>query len=149
MLRTLLLTSALLVAAPALAQEAAQPQTQMQAPQSPSPALPQQPVTAAQPDAQPAPSQSAAPATTASAIASIVDSEFAAYDVNKDGQLDQAEFSRWMVALKNQEMKSTGMILPPEKLTAWVSGAFTTADKDNSVSVSKPELITYLSNGAA
>ncbi|BBD96903.1 calcium-binding protein [Sphingobium amiense] len=147
MLRTLLLTSALLVSAPALAQETAQSQTQP--PQGSSPAAPQQAAPAQPSTAQPAAPQTAAPATTASAIASIVDSEFAAYDVNKDGQLDQAEFSRWMVALKDQEMKSTGTTLPADKLTAWVNGAFTTADRDKSITVSKPELITYLSNGAA
>ncbi len=142
MVRNLLLASALLASAPALAQEAAQPQMQ---PQQGVPSSAVQPAQPAQPQAaQPAPT----PATTASAIASIVDSEFAAYDVDKNGQLDQAEFSRWMVALKDQEMKSTGATLPADKLTAWVNGAFTTADKDKSVTVSKPELITYLSNGA-
>ncbi|MGB3931981.1 MAG: EF-hand domain-containing protein, partial [Sphingobium sp.] len=67
---------------------------------------------------------------------------------NKDGALDQSEFSRWMVALKDQEMKATGATLAPEQVTAWANGAFTTADKDKSVSVSKPELISYLSGGA-
>jgi heme-binding NEAT domain protein len=139
MLRTLILTSALLVSAPALAQQAAQP------PMQPNTASPQAMPQSTAP-AQPSTTQ---PATSASAIASIVDSEFAAYDTNKDGVLDQSEFSRWMVALKDQEMKTTGATLPAEKLTAWVSGAFTSADKDKSVTVSKPELISYLSGGAA
>ena len=138
MLRTLWLTSALLVSAPALAQQADQAPMQ---PQTASPVAPSQPA--------PAQPSTAQPATTASAIASIVDSEFAAYDTNKDGVLDQSEFSRWMVALKDQEMKSTGATLPADKLTVWVSGAFTSADKDKSVTVSKPELISYLSGGAA
>jgi Ca2+-binding EF-hand superfamily protein len=87
--------------------------------------------------------------TPASTVASIVNSEFAAYDTDKDGVLDEAEFSRWMVALKDEEMKSTGKALPQEQVMAWASGAFTTADADKSATVSKPELVTYLSGGAA
>ena len=46
-------------------------------------------------------------------------------------------------------MKATGKTLPPQQVTAWADGAFVTADKDKSGSVSKPELIGYLSGGAA
>lgn len=120
MIRALLLSSALLAATPALAQAAASP-------------------AAAQPK----------PASPADSVASIVDSEFPAYDANNDGQLDKAEFSRWMVALKDQEMKSTGTTLTPAEVTAWANGAFTTADTDKSANVSKPELISYLSAGAS
>ena len=93
----------------------------------------------AQPATQPAP---------ATSVASIVDSEFPAYDANSDGQLDQSEFSRWMVTLKSQEMKATGQQLPADQVTAWANGAFTSADADKSMMVSKSELITYLSAGA-
>lgn len=88
-------------------------------------------------------------ATQTDTVASIVDSEFPAYDANGDGQLDKAEFSRWMVALKDQEMKSSGEKLSAADVTTWADGAFKTADADKSTSVSKPELITYLSRGAA
>lgn len=87
--------------------------------------------------------------TPADTVASIVDSEFPAYDANGDGQLDKAEFSRWMVALKDQEMKSSGANLAAADVATWADGAFRTADIDKSVSVSKPELISYLSRGAA
>ena len=139
MIRTLLLTSAMLVAAPALAQQtpAAEPAAQPM-PQAGEPAAP----------ASPAEPQAAQPASPANSVATIVESEFPAYDTNKDGQLDQGEFSRWMVALKDQEMKATGKTLPPAEVTAWASGAFTTADADKSISVSKPELISYLSGSA-
>lgn len=93
-----------------------------------------------------APSPAQTPADT---VASIVDSEFPAYDANGDGQLDKAEFSRWMVALKDQEMKSSGAKLAAADVATWADGAFRTADTDKSVSVSKPELISYLSRGAA
>lgn len=139
MIRTLLVTTALAIAAPAMAQQAATPQ-------GATPATPAAPA-----EAQAATPEAATPATPANptnAVASIVDTEFPAYDANSDGQLDQSEFSKWMVALKDQEMKATGKTLPVEQVTAWANGAFTTADADKSVSVSKPELVTYLSGGA-
>lgn len=121
MFRALILSSVLLTAAPALAQEAAAPVGSGQ----------QQ------------------PASPADSVASIVDSEFPAYDANTDGQLDKAEFARWMVALKDQEMKASGKTLTPAEVTTWANGAFTTADADKSITVSKPELISYLSAGAS
>ena len=128
MLRGFILSVALVAAAPAIGQAR-------------SGAVPVQPGAAA-------PSQSSTE-TPADTVASIVDSEFPAYDANGDGQLDKAEFSRWMVALKDQEMKSSGEKLAATAVTAWTDGAFKTADTDKSTSVSKPELITYLSRGAA
>ena len=134
MIRTILFTTALAIATPALAQQAMTPgaASQPAAPAAPSAAMPAQPAT------QPAP---------ATSVASIVDSEFPAYDANSDGQLDQSEFSRWMVTLKSQEMKATGQQLPADQVTAWANGAFTSADADKSMMVSKAELITYLSAG--
>lgn len=122
MIRALILSSVLLTAAPALAQETATPAAAAQQQQ---------------------------PASAAESVASIVDSEFPAYDANSDGQLDKAEFARWMVALKDQEMKATGKALTPAEVSTWANGAFTTADADKNISVSKPELINYLSAGAS
>ena len=119
MVRAFLLSAAFLASVPAWAQQAAEP------------------------------AQNATSASPGQAVANIVNSEFPAYDANNDGQLDKAEFSRWMVALKDQEMKTTGQALSPDKVTAWADGAFTTADTDKSASVSKPELISYLSGGTA
>ncbi|MBJ7443364.1 MAG: EF-hand domain-containing protein [Sphingobium sp.] len=142
MIRTLVVTTALAIAAPAMAQQAATPQSATLA----TPAAPAEAQTATPEAATPA--TPATPANSTNAVASIVDTEFPAYDANSDGQLDQSEFSKWMVALKDQEMKATGKTLPAEQVTAWANGAFTTADADKSVSVSKPELVTYLSGGA-
>lgn len=141
MIRAFLLATVLTAATPALAQQAMTPGAATQ-PAQPSAAMPAQPSTAT--PAQSTPAQS----TPAASVASIVDSEFPAYDANGDGQLDQSEFSRWMLALKNQEMKATGQQLPADQVTAWANGAFSTADADKSLMVSKPELITYLSAGA-
>lgn len=127
MIRAFFLASALLAAPSVWAQAAA--------PQQAAPAAPE--------------GQQAQPATSGDAVASIVDTEFPAYDQNHDGQLDKAEFSRWMVALKDQELKATGKSLPPVEVTAWADGAFITADTDKSATISKPELIAYLSGGGA
>lgn len=139
MVRTFLLTAALAITAPAMAQMAPVPA------EGATPATPAAPAAPAAPQA----ATPAAPANPAASVASIVDAEFPAYDANKDGQLDQSEFTRWMVALKSQEMKATGSALPAEQVTAWANGAFTTADKDKSTSISKTELVSYLSGGAA
>ena len=137
MIRTILFTTALAIPAPALEQGKETSQSPAASSAHAQPAAPQS--SAAQP---------ASPQSATNAVAAIVDTEFPAYDANKDGQLDQSEFSRWMVALKDQEVKATGKTLSPDQVTAWASGAFTTADKDKSTSVSKPELIAYLSGGA-
>ncbi|QUT03847.1 EF-hand domain-containing protein [Sphingobium phenoxybenzoativorans] len=85
----------------------------------------------------------------ASSVQSIVDSEFPAYDANQSGQLEQPEFIKWMVALKDQEMKATGKALPASEISAWASGAFTSADADGSGAVSKEELVKYLTGGSS
>lgn len=136
MVRTVLFTAALAIAAPAMAQQAPV--------EGAMPATPATPTAPASPQA----ATPAAPANPAASVATIVDAEFPAYDANKDGQLDQPEFTRWMVALKSQEMKATGSTLPADQVSAWANGAFTTADKDKSISVSKAELVGYLSGGA-
>ena len=127
MIRAFFLASALLAAPSVWAQATA--------PQQSAPAAPE--------------GHQAQPAKSGDAVASIVDTEFPAYDQNHDGQLDKAEFSRWMVALKDQELKATGKSLAPAEVTAWADGAFVTADTDKSATISKPELIAYLSGGGA
>ncbi len=144
MFRAMMMTSAMVLSVPAIAQTA--DPMQGNAPTSPQQTIPATPTAPAQ--AAPAAPQNATPASPADSVATIVDSEFPAYDANSDGQLDKAEFGKWMVALKDQEMKATGKALPASKVMAWANGAFSTADKDKSNSVSKAELIAYLSRGA-
>jgi len=131
MLRLMMTGAVLVMAAPALAQQTT--------PVDPAPAAPAQ--TAPAQPAQPTPSS---PANQASQVAAIIESEYPVYDADKSGQLDKAEFSKWLLALKQQEMQATGKALPEAELTAWVSAAFQTADADKNGQVSKPELTTYL-----
>lgn len=82
-------------------------------------------------------------------MVAIIDSEFPAYDANRSGMLEQAEFVKWMLALKAQENKATGKTLSAAEMSAWAEGAFSLADADRNGAVSKPELIAYLSGSAA
>lgn len=104
----------------------------------------QQPQT--DPTAQPAQTASTAPVTGAAQIAEVVNSEFSSYDKDKNGTLDESEFGAWMVALKEKSDPSTKADSPATK--AWVDQAFASADKDKSKSLTKPELTTFLSQGA-
>lgn len=119
MIKSLLCTTALLIAGPAVAQQAVEPQ----------PA---------------APAQGQSQAAPVNDVASIIEAEFPAYDTDQSGQLEQAEFTKWMVALKDQEMKATGKTVAPAEVTAWAGGAFVSADADKSAAVTKQELVSYL-----
>ena len=165
MLKYALLAGVMTVASPALAQQttntAPTQATTQTAPQSQAPAG--SPVTDAQPAAAPMDSATAAtapadatqtataqpattqPATGADQVASVVETEFPTYDANKDGKLEKAEFASWMVKLKQaSDPKATAT---DAKTKSWVNSAFAQADKDKSKSVSKPELIGFLSQG--
>ena len=98
----------------------------------------------------PAPAAEAAVATPAPAqpgsqqdqVASIVNTEFAAYDKDGNGSLDQTEFGAWMIALRVKAEPAFVADSPEAK--AWVTGAFTQADADKSASVNAVELTTFL-----
>lgn len=144
MIRMLLCTTALLAAAPALAQQA-DPAAQTAVPAQDQAA--QDP--AAQSPAGQAPAAQAQPAeASATNVAAVVESEFPTYDADKSGSLSKAEFAKWMTALKKEEVKSTGETLSDSKIAAWANGAFASADKDKNRKVSKAELIGYLGGGA-
>ncbi|WP_295562791.1 EF-hand domain-containing protein [uncultured Sphingomonas sp.] len=165
MLKYALLAGVMTIASPALAQQttntAPTQATTQTAPQTQAPAG--SPVTDAQPAATPMDSATAAaapadatqtaaaqpaatqPATGADQVASVVETEFPTYDANKDGKLEKAEFASWMVKLKQaSDPKATAT---DAKTKSWVNSAFAQADKDKSKSVSKPELIGFLSQG--
>ncbi|WP_294283857.1 EF-hand domain-containing protein [uncultured Sphingomonas sp.] len=165
MLKYALLAGVMTVASPALAQQttntAPTQATTQTAPQTQAPAG--SAVTDAQPAATPMDSATAGaapadatqtaaaqpaatqPATGADQVASVVETEFPTYDANKDGKLEKAEFASWMVKLKQaSDPKATAT---DAKTKSWVNSAFAQADKDKSKSVSKPELIGFLSQG--
>ena len=160
MLKYALLAGVMTIASPALAQQttntAPTQATTQTAPQTQAPAG--SPVTDAQPAATPMDSATAAtapadatqtataqPATGADQVASVVETEFPTYDANKDGKLEKAEFASWMV--KRKQASDPKATATDAKTKSWVNSAFAQADKDKSKSVSKPELIGFLSQG--
>jgi len=100
----------------------------------------------ADPTAQPAQQVAAAPVTGAAQIAQVVNTEFPTYDKDKNGTLNESEFSAWMIALKEKSDPSTKPDSPATK--AWVDQAFASADKDKNKALTKSELTGFLSQGA-
>lgn len=150
MLKYAMLASAVMIAAPVLAQTAAtSPQAAasgggVAAQTAPSDAM-ATPQSGAPTD--PVPMQSAAreqPAT-GSQVAQVVDTEFPTYDKNGDGKLSAAEFAGWMVALKTKTDPSTKPDAPETK--KWVSAAFAQADTDKNKSLTKTEVTSFLTQG--
>lgn len=149
MLKFTLLASAMLIAAPAIAQQAPM-DSQTLPPSSASPTTgPTTPPTAPEP-ANPATTQAppaeatpaAQPVTGADQIAQVVEAEFPSYDKNADGTLNTAEFGAWMVALRAATDKSVTADSKATKL--WTKTAFAQADADKSKSISKTELTGFL-----
>lgn len=145
MLKHVLLSSAFLMATPAMAQTTpASPMPPAAA--TPPAATPPAPPTAAMPPAPPAADPAPAPvaADPGPQIADVVTKEFPSYDKNGDGKLSQAEFGAWMFALR----KAADPALKDDAANKkYVAGAFATADTDKSKSVSKDELTNYLVQG--
>jgi hypothetical protein len=173
MLKSILLASAVMISAPAFAQDAPVPGRVPQNTATPpvdtstapteTPAASETPtqdsVTAQTPrtttDA-PAPTASArtaaatptagAPAAGAAQIAQVVNTEFPSYDKDANGALNKVEFGSWMVALKTASDPATKATDPATQ--TWVGNAFASADVDKSAAVSKDELTKFLSQGA-
>ena len=129
MIRKIVFASAIAFAVPAMAQEA--------------PADPAQPATEAQAaPQQAAPSGAAAhqPASGQAQVAQVVETDFPSFDKDSNGELSEAEFSDWMLKLR----QASGDKTAPTELKSWATAAFAQADKDKSKAVSKVELTTFL-----
>ena len=138
MMKTVLLTGSMVIAAPALAQT--------QAPAAPTAAGPAQ--TASAPATTPVeitpPTASAAPMQTQ--VAQVVDQQFGTYDKDADGALSKAEFSAWMTVLKAQ---ANARESDPKLEMAWNDAAFRRADGDRSFTVTRVELTGFFIKGAS
>ncbi len=141
-MKTLLIAvSAMALTTPAFAQMEPSPTpSQSTSPQSTSP---QSPATA--PADQSMSTTTGTSAATPSDPKALIASEFPSYDKDANGALNKTEFASWMGALK---AKSGEPAMPAAEMTKWSDGAFATADKDKSTSVSLAELTTYLTAGA-
>ncbi len=114
----------------------------------PAPAAPAQTTTTdAAPAADVATPAAAEPAAAPAApdqIAQVVDQQFATYDKDGNGKLNEPEFAAWMVALKSQSDSKTDANAPATK--KWNQAAFAQADKDKSKSLTKAELTGFLTS---
>lgn len=113
--------------APALAQDAPLPDSV-----APPPGAPASPT---------APSAGAPAPVTPS---QIVDREFSAYDLDKSGDLNAAEFSSWVSKLR----KPTADGAPPTDSQTFSASLFARADTDKNQLVSKTEMTTLLASAA-
>jgi hypothetical protein len=159
MMKRILLASAVMMSAPAFAQDAAPAQTTaptaQTAPATPqaTPADPSIAATQAAPATQPDPATQTAQ-TTAEAgqpasgtqIAQIIEAEFPKYDKDGKGQLNEKQFGDWMVALRSAS--EPGVTADKPEVKSWIKQAFAQADKDKSKAVTKAELTTFLSQSA-
>lgn len=94
----------------------------------------------------PAPVEPSAPSAAAPAPVTptqIVDREFSAYDLDKSGDLNAAEFSAWVSKLRKPAADGAA----PDSQT-WSAGLFARADTDHNQLVSKTEMTTLLSSAA-
>lgn len=151
MLKLTLLASAMLVAAPAIAQHA--PTDMQQAPPSSTAHTPGQTTTPTAPapgdpaTVQQAPADAATtaqPVTGPDQIARFVEAEFPTYDKDGNGTLNTAEFSAWMVALRSATDKS--VTADSKSMKTWTRSAFAQADADKSKSITKTELTGFLAS---
>ncbi len=74
----------------------------------------------------------------------IVDREFSAYDLDKSGDLNAAEFSAWVSKLRKPAADGAA----PARSQTWSAGLFARADTDHNQLVSKTEMTTLLSSAA-
>ncbi|ODU19746.1 MAG: hypothetical protein ABS87_13305 [Sphingomonas sp. SCN 67-18] len=130
MVRTFVFVSALALSSAAMAQDQAAPAAEA----APAPVEQAAPVDAA--------AQTAQPAAKAD-VAAVVAAEFPTYDADKSGDLDQAEFSKWLIALKTQA-EAGKATQSADELDKWAGAAFAQADADKSSKVSQAELTSFL-----
>jgi outer membrane biosynthesis protein TonB len=151
MLRILTASSLLALAAtPALAQQTAPmaqptPEASVAQPNPEAAPAPAEPMTAApmDPATQAAPT-APAPEPKEVTVQKLVDAEFPTYDANKNGDLDQAEFSKWVLALQGAASDPKAAAMDDAAKAKWAKAAFASADADKSKKVSKDEMNKFL-----
>ncbi len=91
-----------------------------------------------------APTAPTAPAESrAVTVQRVVDAEFPTYDADKSGNLESAEFSKWMLALYDAS-GSANAPKEPAARSKWAKDAFATADTDKNKVITKAEMNVFL-----
>jgi hypothetical protein len=73
-----------------------------------------------------------------------VDAEFPAYDANKNGDLDEPEFSKWLLALHAAGGDAKAKAMDETTKMKWAKDGFAAADADKDMKVSKTEMNKFL-----
>lgn len=143
MLRILTASSILALAAvPAIAQQA---EPLAVPPAAEAPITTDAPLTTEQSPAPIEPAAAPAPAEPRSiTVAKIIETEFPAYDANKNGDLDQPEFTKWVLALHGASTDANAKAMDDAAKLNWANGAFASADADKSKKISKAEMSKFL-----
>ena len=139
MLRILTASSLIALAAiPAIAQQAdpMAPPTPMDAPET----------VEAQPMAEPAPAPApaAAPQSRELQVTQLVEAEFPAYDADKSGDLEEPEFTKWLLALHAAGGDAKSAAMDQNAKLKWAKDGFAAADADKSKKISKAEMSKFL-----
>ena len=74
-------------------------------------------------------------------VAAAVETAFPTRDLNGDGTLSRAEFGAWLAELK---AKGARVRIDSPQTRAWVTAAFSLADRDRNAGVSEAELTGFL-----
>ncbi|MCC5611645.1 hypothetical protein LC612_34160 [Nostoc sp. CHAB 5834] len=132
MLRILTASSILALATvPAMAQQA-------------DPAAPAGPEMTTETTTETAPTTAAAPAAEPRevTVAKLVDAEFPVYDADKSGELEEPEFSKWLLALHAAGGDAKAM--DDAAKAKWAKDGFSAADADKSQKISQAEMNKFL-----
>lgn len=147
MLRHIAIASTLVLISPAIAQDTSAPPPPQEIPAPLPGSPPSAPPSSAPADpAAAAPPTEAAPKSKEDTVKEVVSAEFPTYDADKSGDLNKAEFGKWVTTLREQTMAQQGKpsTMTEGEKTSWIKNAFTKADTDKSKKVSQTELETFL-----
>ena len=143
MLRILTASSLIALAAiPAIAQQAdpMAPPTPMDAPET----VEAQPMAEPTPATAPAPAPAAAPQSREQQVTQLVEAEFPAYDADKSGDLEEPEFTKWLLALHAAGGDAKSAAMDQNAKLKWAKDGFAAADADKSKKISKAEMSKFL-----
>ena len=77
-------------------------------------------------------------------VVARVGREFAAFDSDYSGELEQREFVRWVTQLRLSERAASGSPVDEAAARRWATEALTVADMDGSGGVSQSEFVAFL-----
>lgn len=146
MIKYSIIAGAMLIAAPAVAQQAPiSPEQTASTPGQTAPGTTMSPTAdSMQSPAQTTPTDATAPQSAADKVAQAVETQFPSYDADGNGSLSKTEFGAWMASLRaNDPAAKPGSA----EMKKWTEQAFTQTDTDKSKSVTKAELQAFLVQG--